>query len=181
MNETILKIMPHPIKVLIWEKRADGFKIVKDRARFVNERAGRRYYHFRKGGINKPIPRDYITSNNVAYCYSPDRNTLLPLKPGFESMTAKDGNVKIKASAFIPETITEDLRFWLSQEFRESDSKYRGEPSFWEKYGTIIAPFIILLGSGIFFYILNKSLSETLTGGISEMKSIMSTFQNVGG
>jgi len=181
VNEKIIRFLPHPITVFVWEKRADGLKLTKDKARFVEERAARRYYHFKKHGIKKPIPSDYITSKNVAYCYSPNRETLLPLKPGFEEITITTGGGKLKVADFNPATLDEDMRFWLSQEFREADSKYRGEPSFWEKYGTIIAPFIILLGSGLFFYILNQSLNETLSGGISEMKGIMNTFKTVGG
>ena len=145
----------YPITAYIFTKRADGIKLIKDKARFVEKRMGRRYYQFKKFGQTKPIPLDYIDSNNTVYCYSDNRDTLTPIKIDFEKI--KEGKKGIT-------TIDEDMRFWISQEFREADSKYLGQPTFWEKYGTIIAPLIILIGAGVFFWMLNSSMAKTLAG-----------------
>lgn len=168
-KESLIPILPHPVKVMIFEKRGDGYIITRDKARFVRERLGKRYYHYKKHNVTKPIPFTALNKRNEAVLYSPSRDVLVPISFHFNKLVEKEGSKTVKGKKIKVlekveldvDVLEEDIRFWVSQEFSEADRKYVGEKSWLEKYGLIIAPLIILVGSGIFFYILASSIGES--------------------
>ena len=191
IGEFFLPLLPHPVKVYVFEKRDDGYLFSMDKARFVNERMGKRYYHYKKRNITKPIPYSALNRKNEALVFSPDREVMVPMKLNFTKMVPvkekedQDGK-KIEVLKRVDlevDILEEDIRFWTSQQFHEADRKYEGGKGFWEKYGMIIAPAIILIGSGIFFYILNHALGDSigaLTSAVKSLRGSVDSIQGVG-
>lgn len=170
----------YKITGIFWEKRGNSWVMRKDVGRFVEEKQGRKYYWFYNHGKSLPVPYDYINAENVINFYKPNRDTTLPFDLSFEK---KDGGEKAEAQF---QTIDEDLKFFAMQEFRESQNKYLTQEPAWKKLlnNPMIAAFIVLLGSGIFFYILNEAFAQNvtqLTAAVESFKEAISGMPSGGG
>lgn len=163
----------YPLSVTIWKKRGNSYNKTEDKARFVQEREGKRYYYLYDHGKTIPVDYKFISASNHINFWMPNRDSFIPFSLDFSEMGGNPEGPSFN-------TIDEDLKFFMSQEFREADLKYRTEKGFMEKYGNIVIPFVILLGAGIFFWILNKGMSQNIKALTSAVESFKEAAKSAG-
>ena len=171
----------YPIKVVIFEKRANGFIIKNAKAgRVKNPGSGIFEYKmklpkFPFGGETKVTkPQKYeniymdIKGKPILFCYSDGKDQYVPCGiEMFEEML----NCKIKV-------LDEDLCQFQVHSYRDSDQRYKGTQDLWAKYGNVITIAVLAISIMLIFY-----GSRYLYFGIAEQNaqslSILTNLQGV--
>ena len=145
----------YPIKVIVFEKRANGFVIKNCKAgRVKNANSGVWEYKmkipkFPFGGetkVTKPQEYENIYMDQkgkpILFVYSDGKDQYVPCGiETFEEML----QAKVKV-------LDEDLRQFQVHSYRDSDTRYRGKADLWAKYGNVITMAILAISIMLIFY-----------------------------
>ena len=145
----------YPIKVVVFEKRANGFIIKNCKAgRVKNPNSGVYEYKmkipkFPFGGETKTTkPQEYENiymdqkGKPILFVYSDGKDQYVPC--GIE-MFAEMLQCKVKV-------LDEDLRQFQVHSYRDSDIRYKGKSDIWAKYGNVITLGVLAVSILLIFY-----------------------------
>jgi len=167
------------IKVVIFEKRANGFVVKYGKAgRSKNKSSGVWEYRMRlpkfpMGEIKVTKPQKYENiymdekGKPILFCYSDGKDQYVPCGiDTFEEMLM----VKLKV-------LDEDLCQFQVHSYRDSDQRYKGKEDLWMKYGGIITIAVLAVSLAIIFYGAG-GMFENIATQNAESSSILSSLQN---
>ena len=145
----------YPIKVVVFEKRANGFIIKNCKAgRVKNPNSGVYEYKmkipkFPFGGETKTTkPQEYENiymdqkGKPILFVYSDGKDQYVPC--GIE-MFAEMLQCEVKV-------LDEDLRQFQVHSYRDSDIRYKGKSDIWAKYGNVITLGVLAVSILLIFY-----------------------------
>lgn len=130
---SVLDAFKYPIIVFIFEKRANTYQLILDKAKRIVQQDGEVYYRLKKARLKlRPVSYDCIyraARRNFLFLYKPKADQYIPLKLSDEGK-------------FV--TVDEDLRFWLTLMHRQAALRYQ-RLTWVEKW----MPIILIAGTGI--------------------------------
>ena len=176
----VVVVAKYPIKVIIFEKRANGFTVKYGKAgRIKNKTSGVWEYKMNlpkfplgEKKVTKPQEYENIYMDSkgkpILFVYSDGKDQYVPCGiETFEDML----QAKVKV-------LDEDLRQFQVYSYRDSETKYKGQQDFWQKYGGVITLAVLAISILLIFY-----SSRYLYFGIAEQNaqsaSILQSLQNV--
>ena len=158
----------YPIKVIIFEKRANGFIIKNGKAgRLKNKASGVWEYRMKlpKGfmsetKVTKPQKYENIYTDekgkSYLFVYSDGKDQYVPC--GIETFKEMLG-ARIKV-------LDEDLCQFQVHSYRDSDQRYKGTMDIWAKYGNVITLAVLAISIMLIFY-----SSQYLYAGVAEQNA----------
>jgi hypothetical protein len=172
----------YPIKVIVFERRANGFIIKNAKAgRIKNKNSGIFEYKMKLTGglmgetkVTKPQKYENIymdvKGKPILFCYSDGKDIFVPC--GIETFKEML-SCKIKV-------LDEDMTAFQVHSYRDSDTRYKGKVDFWDKYGGVITIAVIAISIMLIFY-----GSRYLYYGIAEQNAeslnILNSLKNAAG
>jgi hypothetical protein len=172
----------YPIKVIVFEKRANGFIIKNAKAgRIKNKNSGIFEYKMKLsngilGETKVTKPQKYenlymdVKGKPILFCYSDGKDIFVPC--GIETFKEML-SCKIKV-------LDEDMTAFQVHSYRDSDTRYKGKIDFWDKYGGVITIGVIAISILLVFY-----GSRYLYYGIAEQNAqslnILNSLQSLSG
>lgn len=165
-----------PVKVEIWERRANGWFVHLDKGRRLRYKDGKWEYQLKKAKeLTKPVSPEFIyfdsKGKNRLKLFSPIPGVYQPMKV----MVKKDEKGNEIADMKI---MNEDTRRYLVMKSQDIVNKYQTQKGFLEKYGAIVAVIPFIIFSLVMFMLFNGYLEHmTQAAGqiIASMEKILST------
>jgi hypothetical protein len=158
----------YPIKVIIFEKRANGFIIKNGKAgRLKNKASGVWEYRMKlpKGfmsetKVTKPQKYENIYTDekgkSYLFVYSDGKDQYVPC--GIETFKGMlEARIKV---------LDEDLCQFQVHSYRDSDQRYKGTMDIWAKYGNVITLAVLAICIMLIFY-----SSQYLYAGVAEQNA----------
>lgn len=156
------------VKVVIFEKRANGFIIKHAKAgRIKNKQSGVYEYKIKipkfplgETKTTKPQKFENVYMDNkgkaVLFVYSDGKDIYTPLGLDFFTDMLKS---KIKV-------LDEDMTQFQVHSYRDSDTRYKGQQDFWQKYSGVITLAVLAICIMLIFY-----SSQYLYAGVAEQNA----------
>lgn len=173
------------VKVVIFEKRANGFVIKYAKAgRIKNKQSGVYEYRIKipkfplgETKITKPqkFENIYMDAKGKAtlFVYSDGKDIYTPLGIEFFTDMLKS---KVKV-------LDEDMTQFQVHSYRDNESRYKGQVDFWQKYGGVITLAVLAICIMLIFYssqYLYAGVAEQNAQSLSILERLQGTLQNSG-
>lgn len=200
-----------PVKVLIHKRTGTGTVPVWDRARRTKDKLGNEKYDYYKKNIQRDPPpfrclKPLGKGKYFLEMYEDEDGDLYPIEESYEAKMpcpVCSGKKKIsviqeddtkttekdcptcKAKGYIPtikkEAMQRAVSYWKSQSQKEAMYHFN-KPDFMTKYGFIVNMVIMMIGLGIFVYVINMAtvqLADQIGSLGSTVAQMADTFKTI--
>ena len=179
-----LKFFKYPVKVVIFEKRAGGFRIRIDKAMRIRKPTGEEHYKLHKSQ-DQLIPPEYtyISPNNWIVLYSPTAGAYAPIEFTFlqdiidittmpenrkieinntlktVKEWIKDGVTKIELPTLSMGAVPAPIKKWMTMNLKDAVRKWQN-PSFINKIAPWLGLTILCVGIGLSIYLAYEKIIQ---------------------